>query len=202
MANTLLQLNICQNPISGSSPVNKGEERTLQYVQGLTKLFEYSFAGKADVLLCDNSTERLDERLTPVFPPNCRYVLSENNKGTTNKGTGLLHQWQMCSAEMEKYEWILYFEPRQLLKDFKFFDSFFSKPRNLFTVRENHFWTGIFSMDSKLLMDFAYNRILKDEESIEYALFDYMSAYEYDHQQANLLWHDVAARQWLHLDEI
>ena len=202
MNNTLLQLNICQGAVTGNSPVNKGEERIKQYVAGFNKLFEYPLKGKVDVLVCDNSTQHLDERIAEVLPPDCKYVLSENNKGTVNKGSGLLHQWQMCSATMEEYEWIVYFEPRQLLKDFKFFDSFFGNPRNLFNVRGNQFWTGIFSIESKLLMPFTHNRTLKPQESIEYALFDYMSPYEYDHEEVNLLWHDAASNQWFELHEI
>mgnify|MGYP001459049988 FL=1 len=43
MNKTLLQLNICQNAKSGNTLVTKGEERIEEYVNGINKLFEYSF---------------------------------------------------------------------------------------------------------------------------------------------------------------
>ena len=202
MNNTLLQLNICQNAKSGNTLVTKGEERIEEYVNGINKLFEYSFIDKADVLLCDNSTERLDERIVKALPLDCQYVLYEDNRGDVNKGAGHLHQWQVCADIMEKYEWILYFEPRQLLQDFKFFDSFFNNPRNLFNVRKNHFWTGILSIQSKLLRMFIESKSLAPQESLEYALFDYMRAHNYQHEEVNLLWHDVTSGRWCKLDEI
>ena len=68
MNKTLLQLNICQNAKSGNTQVTKGEERIKEYIEGLNKLFGYSFDGKADVLICDNSTNHLDERIVKALP--------------------------------------------------------------------------------------------------------------------------------------
>ena len=202
MNKTLLQLNICQNAKSGNTLVTNGQERIEEYVNGIDELFEYCFVDKADVLLCDNSTKDLDKRIVKALPFNCEYVLYEDNRGDVNKGAGLLHQWNKCAKIMERYEWILYFEPRQLLQDFKFFDSFFNNPRNLFNVRKNHFWTGILSIESKLLRAFIENRLLAQYESLEFTLFNYMKAYNYDHEEVNLLWHDVTSGKWCKLNEI
>ena len=199
MNKTLLQLNICQNAKSGNTPVTKGEERIKEYLQGLNKLFEYSFIDKADILICDNSTNHLDERIIKTLPLDCQRVLYEDNRGDVNKGAGHLHQWQACADIMEKYEWILYFEPRQLIKNFNFFDSFFKNPRNLFNVKKNHFCTGIIAIQSKLLLSFIKNRSLGQQESLEYTLFNYMKNYNYDHEEINLLWHDVALGKWVNI---
>jgi len=190
---TVLFLAMSQNtphPIA-----SKGEERIQQYINGIEKLFEYDFKDKADVIVCDNTTKNLDKRIIRALPWDAEYYTYKNNTGARNKSIGLYDQWKTCQDIMKPYEWIIHFEPRQILKRHDFFDSFFKNKRNLFNVRGDHFWTGLFSIGQKEMLD--YTNYQQPDGSIEFHLFKFMEKYKYEREDLHILWNDVAKNIWV-----
>lgn len=196
---TLLFLAISQNTDSNTYNVSHGEERIQQYINGIKKLFEYDFNNKADVMICDNTTNHLDKRIINELPWDTLYLTYENNMGAKSKSVGLYHQWKSCLEEINKYEWIIHFEPRQLLKNHSFFDSYFNNKQNLVNVRGNlgAIWTGLFSMKASLLSKFLEESLVTGSESIEYIMFRFIKQHEYKHEELNLLWNEVANNRWI-----
>lgn len=190
---TVLFLAMSQNtphPIA-----SKGEERIQQYINGIKKLFEYDFKDKADVIVCDNTTEHLDKRIIRALPWDTEYYTYENNAGGISKSIGLYYQWKSCQSIMKSYKWIIHFEPRQILKKHDFFDSFFKNKRNIFNVRRDHFWTGLFSIGQKEMLD--YTNYQQPDGSIEFHLFKFMEKYKYEREDLHILWNDVAKNIWV-----
>ena len=193
--NTLLFLAMSQN--TNHAITSRGDERVQQYINGIEKLFEYDFTNKADVLVCDNTTSHLDKRIIRVLPWNTEYYTYENNTGGVNTGVGLFDQWKTCLKIIGDYKWIIHFEPRQMIKEFTFFDSFFRSPRNLFKIHTNDFCTGLFSLDVKIFTEYLQSCTLKPQESIETSIYKFMNNYEYETEKLNLLWNDVATNRWI-----
>lgn len=190
---TVLFLALSQNT---NHPIaSKGEERIQQYINGIKKLFEYDFKDKADVVVCDNTTSHLDKRIIRALPWDTEYYTYENNTGVRSKSIGLYDQWKSCQNIMEPYKWIIHFEPRQILKKHDFFDSFFKNKRNAFNVRGDHFWTGLFSISQKEMLD--YTNYEQPDGSIEFHLFKFMEKYKYEHEDLHILWNDVAINTWI-----
>ena len=190
---TVLFLAMSQNT---NHPIaSKGEERIQQYTNGIKKLFEYDFKDKADVIVCDNTTKNLDKRIIKALPWDTEYYTYENNTGASKKSIGLYDQWKACQDIMKPYKWVIHFEPRQILKRYDFFDSFFKNKRNLFNVRGDHFWTGLFSIRQKEMSDYANYE--QPDGSIEFHLFKFMEKYKYEHQDLHILWNDVGRNMWM-----
>tara|TARA_Y100001973_G_C5191664_1_gene331378 strand:- start:1566 stop:2180 length:615 start_codon:yes stop_codon:yes gene_type:complete len=202
---TLAYLHMSQHVDPNNSTMTNGEERVQQYLNGLGKFFQYPDLQKLDVFITDNTITEdrpLDKRLQNLISSHeCKIVLCDNNQGKQNKGTGVLEQWRYCRDTMLEYDWIIHFEPRQLLISFDFFDSFFQDPRNLFNKREGHFWTGLFAVSSSVLVNFISNCSLGRSESIEYILYDYIKdKYNFDTvDKLNLLWNDAYKKIWINI---
>ena len=202
---TLAYLHISQHTDANNRTVTHGEERIQQYLDGFSKFFEYPGLQKFDILVTDNTITEdcpLDKRLQDLISSyKCRTVLCDNNHGKQNKGAGVLEQWRYCRDIILEYDWIIHFEPRQLLLNFDFFDSFFEAPRNLFNERPAHFFMGLFAISSNLLIDFVDNISLGQRQSIEYALYDYINGrYKFDTiEKLNLAWNDVHKNTWVNM---
>jgi len=204
---TLAYLHISQHTDANNRTVTHGEERIQQYLDGFSKFFEYPGLQKFDILVTDNTITEdcpLDKRLQDLISSyKCRTVLCDNNHGKQNKGAGVLEQWRYCRDIILEYDWIIPFEPRQLLLNFDFFDSFFEAPRNLFHQDTGHagapcFWTGLFAASSGVLIDFVDNSSLGATQSIEYVVYDYIKdRCEFDTiEKLNLAWNDAAQNKW------
>jgi len=194
---TVLFLALSQN--TSHSVASKDEERIQQYINGIEKLFEYDFKDRADVIVCDNTTEHLDKRIIKALPCDTEYYTYENNLGAQSKSVGLYHQWKHCIDAISKYEWVVHFEPRQLLKNHLFFDSYFNNKQNLVNFRGNlgAIWTGLFSIKTNLLSKFLKESPVTGAESIEYILFRFIKQYECQHEELNVLWNEVANNRWI-----
>ena len=186
-------LQICCFPNNNGS--NKGPERIQQYVNGLNKFFEYYDIFEKhniDIYITDNSVsieDNLPDKILNILPANVKIINSLNNKfGSINKGSGLIEQWIYCKEIIEKYEWIIHFEPRQLLLNFNFINNFLENPRNLFKIINScfltkkqittHFYTGLFCIETDKLIDYCFNinlyNMVNNNISIEYDLYNYM----------------------------
>ena len=181
-------LPICINPTNNSS--NKGLERIEQYVSGLSKFFQYiDTLNKyvVDIIIFDNTikkTESLPDKILQIIPKNVKIITDiVNNYGCINKGAGLIESWMYLNNYICQYDFLIHFEPRQLLLNFNFITNFLENPRNLFTYGENryHFNTGLFCISCKILMVFIHsvklNEMCHNYISIEDILFDFFKKF-------------------------
>ena len=192
---------VCLYPTNITS--NTSENRMKQYENGFRKFFEYNFTEKnIDVYIIDNSIksiENIPPNILNTVPNNVTFICHTNNQyGCKNKGAGLIENWLVCKEVLKQYDWIIHFEPRQLLKNFDFFDSFFKNPRNLFTMgkENNHFNTGLFCIQTNILLNYISTVNLQEMVfkyiSIEYDIYDFFikNNIYYDlENKMNLIWY-------------
>jgi len=177
-------LPICINPNNDCS--YKGLKRIEQYITGLSKFFEYIEilnTYKVDIIIFDNTlhkNEKLPEKIINIIPTNVTIINENiNNYGCKNKGAGLIETWRYLTNTIYNYDFLIHFEPRQLLLNFNFIQSFLDNPRNLFTYGQgnNHFNTGLFCIDCKILISFIntvnLDIMVSKYISIEYMIFDF-----------------------------
>ena len=131
MVKILCLMPICCNPIHKDSC--KGEERIQHYVNGFHKFFEYSHLlneHNVDIIVFDNTidkTDNLPQELIDVIPNNVKIINDHVNQyGYINKGAGLIEMWKYLRDTIQEYDYLIHFEPRQLLIDFSFIDFFLS----------------------------------------------------------------------------
>ena len=203
----LCMLQICCYPTNSGS--NSGAERIQQYVKGLTKFFEYNDIFKkqnVDIYIVDNSIkdgDSLPAELLTILPDSVIINTSLNNTfGCVNKGAGLIEQWLYCKDIIEKYDWLIHFEPRQLLLNFNFINDFLENPRNLFKISGPSFNTGLFAIKTNLLINFTNNVDFREmaHTPIECKLYEYfiknMIPFSLT-EKIYLIWHDVATKQFI-----
>jgi len=195
-------LNICCFPENTSSFNNK--IRIQQYIDGLNTVFQYNNIIKKhdiDVYITDNTIkngETLPREILNIIPSNLQLSLCLKNKlGKKNKGAGLIDTWKYNEDLIKKYDWIIHFEPRQLLQSFQFVESFLKEPRNLFTININveHFNTGLFCISKENLINYInncdLNKMVNNSISIEDDLYKYFqdNKINYDTlEKMDLLW--------------
>lgn len=120
-----------------------GDERIRQYVEGLDKIAQLAERFPIfDYILVDNTItpewnmpDRINQALLKI--PNLKTVMfSGNTLAEKNKGAGVLVALKKLQEQglLEPYEYCLYFEPRQLLINFDFFERFAKKPANYFKI--------------------------------------------------------------------
>ena len=165
--------------------------RMTHIIDGLNSLFKYKSMfdeNNIDICLADNTIKdkiQFPKKIRDILPPDIILNLSDNNKyGAINKGAGLIEEWRYLQDLISKYDWIIHFEPRQLIIDFNFFDSVIKSPRNLFVENKvlnvvPHFHTGLFGIESKILLKFINNTdiniMISHYISIEYMLYDFFN---------------------------
>ena len=120
-----------------------------------------------------------------------------NNYGCKNKGGGLIENWLHNKDILSRYDWIIHFEPRQLLKSNQFIDSFLENPINLFTMGTNmrHFNTGLCCIKCKVLFDFINEytpeKLVYNNLGIEYAIYNFIINDNIDYKiidKMDLIW--------------
>ncbi len=199
---TIFLLNICCFPENVSYFNNK--IRTQQYIDGLNAVFQYNNIIKkhdVDVYIIDNTIkngESLPKEILNIIPSNIHFSLCLKNEfGKKNKGAGLIDTWQYNKDLIQKYDWIIHFEPRQLLKSFQFIESFLKEPRNLFTINVNveHFNTGLFCINKQHLLNYInncdLNKMVNNSISIEDDLYKYFQENKINYdtlEKMDLLW--------------
>lgn len=195
-------LNICCFPENTSSFNNK--IRIQQYINGLNAVLQYNNIIKKhdiDVYITDNTIkngETLPEEILNIIPSNIQLSLFLKNEfGKKNKGAGLIDIWKYNEDLIKKYDWIIHFEPRQLLQSFQFVESFLKEPRNLFTININveHFNTGLFCISKENLINYInncdLNRMVNNSISIEDDLYKYFQENKFNYdtlEKMDLLW--------------
>jgi len=201
---------ICLNPSNKMS--NVGEERIKQYIEGFKKFFEYINIlneHNVDILVFDNSiadNEKLPEEILNIFPSNVIVLTGNNNKyGCFNKGAGLIETWNYLKNIINQYDYLVHFEPRQLLLNFNFINHFLNNNCNLFTMgnsKVKHFNTGLFTIKCENLIKYVnqvdLNLMVLNQISIEYDIYEYIVNNEipfFLKDKLELIWHDVFSNQ-------
>jgi len=206
MTKILCILSICVNPCNYYS--NKGIERMGQYINGLNKFFEYLEILKTfnvDVYIFDNSideNEKLPQELLDIIPNGIK-ILNANLTvyGCINKGTGLLVSWLYLQNIIDKYDFLIHFEPRQLLLNFNFIKYFLENQENLFTYgncEKNCFNTGLFCIRCPILINYIKNvdiiNMIENCISIEYYIYNYFIQAKIPYNikdKMELIWYDT-----------
>lgn len=195
---TLILLCSCvraSNRMSSSTNV-----RIDQYKKGLELFFSYYewfVEHNMDILITDNSCTNYLDELKSYIPDSIKYRCLENNKGTINKGSGVIGQWSDCIDIIKEYDYIIHFEPRQLLQGINFFQEFIDCKMSQFTINpvSNTFNTGLFAIESNLLLSYIETCDLKYFDNnficIENHLYDFMKDKEYKIvDKMNVIWID------------
>jgi hypothetical protein len=207
MEKTIFLLQMCLYPTNGFS-LTRGKDRIQQYVNGLTRVFEYNDIiqkNSIDVLIFDNSIQNSNDlpiEIIEILPTNVTFLYANiNNYGCINKGAGLIESWLYLQEIIINYKWIIHFEPRQLLINFEFINNFLNNPRSLFTysqgIEESFFNTGLFCIKSDILQRYInqvdLNNMLNAGISIEKDIYIYLKNNNilFDiTDKLNLKWHD------------
>ena len=167
-------------------PVARGNLRINQYIQGLTKFFSFNFKKynhDVEIIISDNtvsSKENIHPLIVQTIPENIFLDLKLDNEfGSKNKGTGNIVSFLRCNDKIEKYDFVLHFEPRLLLNDYSFFINFLNNPRNIFNLGiGSQFNTGLFSIDTSSLSTYSnsrdLNKMINNSISIEDDLYDFI----------------------------
>ena len=188
-----------------SRQLEKTEKRIKQYQQGIDKIVELNKKYNLDIYIADNG-HNFDDK---IKIPECIKIIKNNpNKfGVFNKGAGLLEVWRKNIDILENYDYIIHFEPRQLLIDNYFIDNFIKNPRTLFTMNVNTkgaYNTGLFSCKSTDLINFirciSPESIITNNISIEYVMYNFFTQNNilFDIlDKMNLIWYDTyAKKEW------
>jgi hypothetical protein len=205
-------------PESVDFPMNSPGDRIDQIESGIInfveKLGEISKKDNIDLYFSDNTIIddfHIPEKISKLLKLNsintsCKI---KNDFGPKNKGAGLIEMWLSNIEIIEKYKWIIYFEPRTLLKDKFFIEECLEFPDNRFKVlNENgnlHFYTGLFMIESKILIEFCrsvdINDMINKKICIEKSLKDFMDTrypnYSKYENKLNIIWHDVTQNRFI-----
>ena len=191
--------------VSGNNflPLCHGEKRIQQYVDGLSQFYKHiKHFENCDIIFVDNTLEnasKIPSEIKKCLSNNTIFhVKIKNNYGQYNKGAGIVDMWKDYSNIMSKYDYIFYFEPRLILKNFSFIKSFLDNPRNYFTLcRDDQVRTGYFGASVKDLFEFYsqidLNYMVNNFISLEDIMFHFFKHKdtEFD-SNTYCLWHDVA----------
>jgi hypothetical protein len=155
-----------------------------------------------DIYIFDNTIDKKDtlpKELLEIIPDNVKVINDHANKyGGINKGAGLIESWLYLKDIIEQYDYLIHFEPRQLLINFDFIESFLQNNDNLFTLGQGnkHFNTGLFCINCKILLSFItnvdINNMVHNRISIEYMFFDFFNENNIQYtivDKMNLIWY-------------
>jgi hypothetical protein len=193
----------CLYPKNNQSTNNN--QRIEEYVEGLSKFFEFvkDRYTSIDFYIIDNSItsgKQIPDSIVKILPNNIKIIEHSNNiYGAINKGGGLIENWLYAKEVLNKYDWLIHFEPRQHLKSFDFIDNFLNNPRSLFTLgkERNHFNTGLFCIkiiDLEIFLSLVnLNRMIQHNISIEYIIYDFFVSNNIEYHtldKMDLIWFD------------
>ena len=174
------------------------EKRIIQYQNGIDKLLELNNKYDFDIYIADNGIDfgdkiTIDNRIKTI-------INNPNNYGKYNKGAGLIEVWINNKEILSQYDYIIHFEPRQLLIDNYFIDNFIKNQRTLFTFNKNptasrHINTGLFACKSNELLEFINKYspefLLQNKLGIEYAIYNFYETEKIPYDtldKMNLIW--------------
>lgn len=185
--------------------------RLIQYTEGITSLLNFIEPYDFDVVISDNSDFLRKESLIKKLLEKKNVVIVNdvpNKYGGINKGSGIMENWLHNKNLLKNYEYIIHFEPRQLLQSDDMIKNFLLKPRNLITYGKErvegkpiNFNMGLFAIESKILIEFIEkyhpNILINGMISLEYIFFEYLvnNKIKFDTvDKMGLIWYDSYAK--------
>jgi hypothetical protein len=203
--NILLLLPISTNVNEGKSKL-KQSKRKQQYLEGIKRVLEYPKIKQFDVVLIDNTTTEKDKDLEEIMPNVSEYIaIDKNENGQRNIGAGILDVWEYLKDDIKTYDWIIHYEPRQYMKDFRVFDMFLEAPRNIFLYgngQKNHYYTGLFTLNTKELLQYISRvnaqTLVRKRIGLEYSMFTFIKNVEIV-DEIGIRWHDRAKDRYIDL---
>ncbi|GEM_PF-5877800 len=227
----LIILGAALNP-SQKQTTSFGQQRTQQYAEGLAKISELAQKFPIfDFVLVDNTIaqdwkmpEEISRAITKI--PNLKTVLfADNSLAEKNKGSGVLVALKKLEdgGILQPYEYCLYFEPRQLLLNFDFFERFVRNPANYFKIRSYRLeattraWPirmllkiipifrkqldmGLFSIESRTFCSYIKNaspkKLAEKNISLEDDMYDKLKYLKFTEvQRLGFIWHNAFTGQ-------
>ncbi len=205
--NILLLLPISTN-VNETKTKLKKEKRKQQYIDGIKQILGFSKIKQFDIVLIDNTTTTIDKDIKEIMPFVSEYIaIEKNHQGQSNPGAGIIDVWDYLKHDISTYEWIIHFEPRQFMKDYRIFEKFLENPRNIFMYgdsKQNHFYTGLFTLKSKDLLDYinkvASKELTRKRVGLEYSMFNHLN---HDDicivNELGIRWHDRVKNKYIDL---
>jgi hypothetical protein len=203
--NILLLLPISTN-VNESKSKLKQNKRKQQYIEGIKRVLEYPKIKQFDVVLIDNTTTKKDSDLEEIMPKISEYIaIDKNENGQKNIGAGILDVWEYLKDDIKTYDWIIHYEPRQYMKDFRIFDMFLEAPKNIFLYgdrKKNHYYTGLFTLNTKELLQYIARvnaqALVRKRIGLEYSMFMFIRNVEIV-DEMGIRWHDRAKDRYVDL---
>lgn len=181
-------------------------KRITNYIDGLNSLNKFlnEMNWFPDIYLLDNSCslKNLPSELKKSILniKNLKYIDNSANHfyGKMQKTAGIIEQYKTIINIMKNYDKIIHFEPRQELINNLFFTKARENPTKnyfkMFLRKNNSFNTGLFSIDSKLFLDYVKKNnpkeIAEKNISFEHDLFAYFikNKFNYELIDLGLIW--------------
>jgi len=211
-----------------------GEKRTRQFAFGLERVAELADKfSDFDFAIVDNTItpdfvvpESIKKAMDKI--PNLKTVFFlENELATKNKGCGVIAGWKKTIqvANVAGYKYVIYFEPRQLLLNFHFFERLVKSPGNYFRLLVNRvrattkpkfvqfifkfvplytrqFHVGLFSLSTDLFMEYvgkADLTLMADKKvSLEDDIYRKLKSKDIKSvKKLGLIWHDASIDEYI-----
>lgn len=206
MENNILLLLPISTKVNEDKSKLKQSKRKQQYIDGIKRVLEYSKIKQFDIVLVDNTTTEKDSEIEEIMPNVSEYIaIDKNENGQRNIGAGILDVWEYLKDDIKTYDWIIHYEPRQYMKDFRIFDMFLEAPKNIFLYgngQKNHYYTGLFTLNTKELLQYISrvnsNTLVRKRIGLEYSMFTFIKNVEIV-DKMGIRWHDRAKDRYVDL---
>ena len=192
----LIELRACiniDNYIFGKDYV---ENRINDYVNGLQSFFDkLGDNEKYDVVFVENtydSEKDLPKEILDIIPEGTfLFIKKKNDYGKINKGGGIIEMWKEYLDKISEYDYFFYYEPRMILDDPSFLQSFLENPRNYFCIEDNTQFeavkTGYFGVKVKDFLEYCdsidLEKFVKDGINIENSMRSFFEKKDTDFEK-------------------
>ncbi len=206
--NNILLLLPISTKVSETKTKLKQSKRKEQYIEGIKRVLEYPRIKEFDIVLVDNTTTEKDADIENILPFVSDYIaVDKNDLGKRNPGSGIIDVWNHLKIDISSYDWIIHYEPRQYMKDYRIFDMFLENPRNIFLYgdhKKNHFYTGLFTLKTIELLGYI-NKIdskllISKRIGLEYSMFNELKNVDIEIVDVmGIRWHDRTRDRYVDL---
>lgn len=122
-----------------------------QIIKGVLSFIGYN-VNNYPIVWFDNTTDIVPEYFQSL---DIQTVFTKENKGEEYCGLGVIQAFQDTQHIWSKYEWIIYFEPRQTLENNDILEQFEKEHSNIvLTDNNNILYTGMFILKSSILSQY------------------------------------------------
>jgi len=161
-----------------------GKQRIKQHILGFEALSQFEiFNLFENIIFTDNTIRneaKIPKAIKDILPRDSIIrVRKKNDIGELNKGAGLVENLVFCTEQIKQFDYIVYFEPRLLLKDPSFFIEAANQVENIFFSLKDYdlYRTGHFVAKTSDLLNFLQLQDLKylieNNVTIEYEFYKY-----------------------------